>query len=43
MTSESPSPLVQPTALTAELAEGDGAPLVLDVRYNLMGPAGHQE
>lgn len=43
MTSQTPELLVQPTQLAAELAEDDGSPLVLDVRYNLMGPDGHQE
>lgn len=43
MTSQSPSPLVQPEALVGELAQDGRAPLVLDVRYNLMGPDGHQE
>src|SRR5699024_7820344 len=43
MTSPTPELLVQPTQLAAELAEDDGSPLVLDVRYNLMGPDGHQE
>lgn len=43
MIADRPSPLVQPEELAAELAAGDGSPLVLDVRYNLLGPDGHQE